>query len=102
RTMGPLRLQALVLRSDAKRELGDLPGARKDADIAVNQEPGNAAARVERGIDRYLQGDRTGARGDWEEAVRLAPNTPPALDAQSLLQKDAQGALPLPAPNPPR
>ena len=102
RAMGSLRLQALILRSDAKRELGDLTGARKDAEAAVNQQPDNAAAHVERGIDRYLQGDKSGGRGDWEEAVRLAPNTPAALDAQSLLQKDAQGALPLPAPNPPR
>jgi tetratricopeptide (TPR) repeat protein len=94
RSIGPLRLSALILRANAKRELGDPPGARKDAEAALNLAPDSAPAHIERGIDRYLLGDRPGARSDWEEAVRLAPDSAAALDAQSLLQKEAQGALP--------
>jgi hypothetical protein len=62
---------------------------------------------LERGNIRRLEGDRDGARRDWEEVGRLAPGSPEDMAARANLEHlvEAPGAVPPakpmgPAPSP--
>jgi tetratricopeptide (TPR) repeat protein len=73
--MDPKRADALILRATARRNLGQLDGARVDIDAAAALDPDNPDLLLERGIIRQRLGDLAGARGDWQRAVELAPDT---------------------------
>jgi Tfp pilus assembly protein PilF len=59
------RADAFILRARAHRALGDLVSARNDVNAALNLEPENAEALLERGQVRQDSGDIKGARADW-------------------------------------
>lgn len=72
----PKRVDALVLRATAYRNLGALRQAQADITVACATDPDDPDALLERGIVRQLLGDRTGARGDWQKVADLSPDTP--------------------------
>ena len=81
-TADPKRADALTLRATAYRQLGALGPATADITLACAQDPGNPDALLERGIIRQRQGDREGARQDWQKVAELSPDTPTADLAQ--------------------
>jgi tetratricopeptide (TPR) repeat protein len=114
------RAEAYVLRASAWRQLGQGGLARDDVARALAAEPLNQEAWLESGFLRREANDLAGARRDWEQAVRIAPDTataalaarnialltaapdgaatPPAASAPPA----AQPPLPRPPPSPPR
>ena len=86
----PRRTDALVFRAAAWRHLNQLSLAQDDVDRAFVLDAENPDALLERGILRQRQGDRAGARKDWEQAVALAPDTATGdLAQQNLALLDA-------------
>lgn len=84
------RTDALVFRAAAWRHLNQLGLAQDDVDRAFAVDAENPDALLERGILRQRQGDRAGARRDWEQAMQLAPDTATAdLAQQNLALLDA-------------
>jgi tetratricopeptide (TPR) repeat protein len=71
----PKRADALTLRATAYRRLNDLAHAEADITLACAQDPDNPDALLERGVIRQRQGDRDGARQDWERVADLAQDT---------------------------
>jgi tetratricopeptide (TPR) repeat protein len=58
----------------AMMEEGDIGGAARQYDLAIERAPGYALAFVNRGILRQSRGDREGAIADIEHALRLTPD----------------------------
>ncbi len=86
----PRRTDALVFRAAAWRHLNQLGLAQDDVDRAFVLDAENPDALLERGILRQRQGDRAGARRDWEQAIALAPDTATSdLAQQNLALLDA-------------
>jgi Flp pilus assembly protein TadD len=76
--LAPGKTEALVLRSAARRRLGNLPGALADAERAVELAPTNPEAYLERG-DVYKALNRVPeARADWIKVLDLSPRDPAA------------------------
>lgn len=69
------RPDALALRAAAWRHEGHLDLAQDDVDRALTQDSENPEAYLERGILRQRKGDRAGAKADWVQAQRLAPDS---------------------------
>jgi regulator of sirC expression with transglutaminase-like and TPR domain len=61
--------------------------ARKDADRAVQLNPKNADAWLERGVIRHAKGDKAGAEADWRQATQAAPDSPAAKAAAANLNQ---------------
>lgn len=84
------RADALTFRAAAWRHLDRLELAQDDIDRAIAMDPEFPDALLERGILRQRKGDRAGARRDWEDAVRLSPDSATAdLAQQNLALLDA-------------
>jgi tetratricopeptide (TPR) repeat protein len=80
----------LVFRAAAWRQLDRAEPARRDIERALELDPENAEALLERGILRQLAGDTEGARIDWERAIELAPHSAIAdLALQNLALNEA-------------
>ncbi|MFW6027467.1 MAG: hypothetical protein ACOC91_01535, partial [bacterium] len=60
------------LRARAHRALDDLVSARNDINAALNLDPDNVEALLERGQIRHDRGDLKGARADWLRVRTLA------------------------------
>ena len=73
--LDPKRADALVLRAAAWRHEGHLDLAQDDVDRALDKDPDNPEAYLERGILRQRRGDRAGAHKDWVQAEALAPDS---------------------------
>lgn len=69
----PNRVEALVLRSSARRTLEDLAGAGADISRAIELDPEFPDALLERGMLRRIGGDGTGARQDWLAVIAAGP-----------------------------
>ena len=79
-----------MLRAAAWRHLNKLDLAQDDIDRAFALDPEYPDALLERGILRQRHGDETGARSDWESAVRLSPDSATGdLAQQNLALLDA-------------
>lgn len=66
---------ALLIRSAANRTLGHPRAALVDANHAVDLNPHNLDALLERGLVHMALGDKAGAWGDWSNAVKYAKET---------------------------
>ncbi|HKO36672.1 MAG TPA: tetratricopeptide repeat protein [Pyrinomonadaceae bacterium] len=60
-----------VLRARVRRESGDLNGVSADIDQAIARESKPAAAYLERGLTRLLQGRTAEAEGDFKKCVEF-------------------------------
>jgi regulator of sirC expression with transglutaminase-like and TPR domain len=76
-----------VLRSSARRAQQNLQGAKGDITQALLLEPENVEALAERGLIRAASGDRAGARKDFLEVLKLAPQGPAAASARREIEK---------------
>lgn len=98
------RAEAYVLRASAWRQIGQVALARDDVARALAAEPMNQEAWLESGFLRRAANDLAGARRDWEQAVRIAPDTATAALAArniALLTAPPDGAPLEPAASPP-
>ena len=83
----PERADALIFRASAYRYLDALELALEDVTKALSSSPDNPDGLLERGILRRLIGDDLGARSDWLEVTKLAPETPAAESARRNLER---------------
>ena len=74
-----------MLTAAAHRLLGRPEPAQQALEAALALDPDDAGALLERGILRRLQGDKEGARADWERVRRLEPGSPEAETAAANL-----------------
>ncbi|MCE2578428.1 hypothetical protein LDL36_07915 [Komagataeibacter sp. FNDCR1] len=90
-----LRVDALVTRAAANRELGQIDLAATDITAALQQAPHNVAAELECGILHERQGKMEEARADWQQVIALAPDSHEAdLARQDLSLLEADPAAP--------
>lgn len=90
-----LRVDALVTRAAANRELGHIDLAATDIASALRQSPHNVAAALECGILNERQGKLEEARANWQEVIALAPDSHEAdLARQDLSLLEADPAAP--------
>ncbi|POF63673.1 tetratricopeptide repeat protein [Novacetimonas maltaceti] len=90
-----LRVDALVTRAAANRELGQIDLAATDIAAALQQAPHNVAAELESGILHERQGKMEDARADWQQVIALAPDSHEAdLARQDLSLLEADPAAP--------
>jgi len=97
----PQGAEPYVLRASAWRQLGQAALARDDVARALAKEPLNQEAWLESGFLKREANDMAGARRDWEQTVRIAPDTATAALASRnivLLGVLPEGALRLPEP----
>ncbi|MDB5416302.1 MAG: hypothetical protein JWR10_4637 [Rubritepida sp.] len=81
----PDRAEAWVLRAAALRRLERVDQAVQAVERGLVLAPDNVEGLLERGILRQLRGDAMGARGDWQRAIELQPDSMAAdLAAQNL------------------
>ena len=84
--LDPRDAQALTLRAAARRRLGELEGAKRDALDAIELRPVSAGAWFELGkVERELGFDGA-ARRAWLKTIDLAPSSPFATLARGGLQ----------------
>jgi len=81
----PNRVDALVYRASAYRQLGSIDLATDDIDRALRLDPNSVAGLLERGNLRRLKNDAAGAKADWQQVLKLSPGTPAAASAQDNL-----------------
>ena len=86
-TSDPNRIDALVYRASADRELGKLDLALIDIDKAVSLAPNSVSALLERGDILRLKGDLNGARRDWVRVSELAPGTAASEAAKTNIER---------------
>ncbi|MFS8366983.1 hypothetical protein ACJRO0_05755 [Acetobacter oryzifermentans] len=67
--------EGYVLLASAERRVGQLDAAAMHVAHALEIEPENPAALLERGIVRERKGDATGAQADWQRVLDLAPDS---------------------------
>jgi len=85
--LDPDRADAYVLLASALHAEGRKQEARADIAHALALYPGYPEALVERGAMRLESGDSAGARADWEEAAREAPQSDAGQAARARLQQ---------------
>ncbi len=90
----PERLDALIYRATAYRELDRLDPALADIDAALKLSPDSVPALLERGNIRRLRGDADGAREDWDRIAALAPGSAAEAAAKANIERLAIPAGP--------
>ncbi len=70
-SINPVFVDALVNRCEARSILRDFAGSQDDCTRAIARDPGDAAAYLDRGIDRYYLGNITAARADLTHALAM-------------------------------
>ena len=83
----PEQAEALIFRASAYRYLDALELALEDVTRALGSSPNNPDGLLERGILRRLIGDDLGARADWLEVTKFAPDSPAAESARRNLER---------------
>jgi tetratricopeptide (TPR) repeat protein len=99
--LSPKRVDALIYRASAYRQLGSLDLALDDATRALTLDPNAIAGLLERGNIRRLKGDSAGAKVDWQRILALAPKSAEAqaaADNLANLVKNAGSHPPAAAP----
>jgi tetratricopeptide (TPR) repeat protein len=84
--LDPERADIYVLRASALHAEGKKEEARADVARALAIYPGYPEALVERGAMRMQSSDMAGARADWQEAAREAPDTTAGETARARLK----------------
>jgi tetratricopeptide (TPR) repeat protein len=84
--LAPARVDILVLSASAHRMLGQEELAKLSLASALEIEPEDPAALLERGMLRRLDGDTEGARADWVRVRMIAPESPEAETATQNLK----------------
>ena len=84
--LAPARVDILVLSASAHRMLGQEELAKLSLASALEIEPEDPAALLERGMLRRLDGDTEGARADWVRVRMIAPESPEAETAAQNLK----------------
>ena len=84
--LAPRDDDAAAFRASALRRLGRPADAMAAIERALELNPNNPSARLERGILRLQMGDRDGARQDWLRTVLDHEGTPAGDTAQARLQ----------------
>src|SRR5260370_35845893 len=69
----PFTAKAYTNRGTARYKKGDIDGAIRDYELAIQVNPGLAEAHLNDGTARYAKGDRDGALADWNRALRIEP-----------------------------
>jgi len=72
-TIAPMYPDLRVRLVTALREAGRVDQAMAEVDAFLQESPGNAGALIQKGILLYMAGNRTKARGAWEEALYRDP-----------------------------
>ena len=67
--------QVFVLLASAERRAGQMDSALQHVQHAIEADPQDPAALLERGIIRERRGDPAGARKDWLQVLDLAPDS---------------------------
>ena len=80
-------VDVLVFRASAYRCIESYELAREDVDQALQLDPDDAEALLERGTIRSLTGDLDGARADWLKVAEDAAGTPAGDTAQMNLER---------------
>ncbi|MBI4616373.1 MAG: tetratricopeptide repeat protein [Planctomycetes bacterium] len=70
----PRTAEEYTKRGAARRDQGDLAGAIRDFDRAIELKPDYADAYTNRGLARAAQGDLSGAIRDYDRAIELKPD----------------------------
>ncbi|MEO5336134.1 MAG: tetratricopeptide repeat protein [Magnetospirillum sp. WYHS-4] len=83
----PNRPDALVFRASAHRFLDNLDKALADVERALALDPNHPEGLLERGILRRMKGNDAGARQDWMQLLRNAPDGDTAAAARANLEK---------------
>jgi tetratricopeptide (TPR) repeat protein len=86
------RADVYVLRASALHAQGKTERARADVARALSIYPAYPEALVERGTMRFETGDRTGARADWQEAAREAPDSNAGAAARARLAQFSESS----------
>ena len=76
------RAMVRILLWSHDASLSSRGAAREDLDRAIQLEPTLAEAWWRRGLLRYTEGDRTGAKADFAKALQLDPASLPHFQAQ--------------------
>ncbi|MBT4770055.1 MAG: hypothetical protein HOO00_05960 [Rhodospirillaceae bacterium] len=92
--LAPDQVEPLILRSTTYRHLNGIALARADIDHALKLSPNNPDALFERGMIRYMQEDKEGAKEDWQSVLLFAPRSPLAQAAKKNLEKVSKGSAP--------
>ncbi len=82
----PADTQALLLRGNAYRELGDFSQAMDNYNQALGIDPELAAVYHNRALTYMKQGDSTAALADFARAIEIAPTFGPAYRNRAELQ----------------
>ena len=85
--IAPLNAEVFVYRASARRALDLLDLARRDVETALNINPDNVHALLERGNLLRVAGDDDGARADWSKILAAAPGTPVADVARANIRR---------------
>jgi tetratricopeptide (TPR) repeat protein len=80
------RADIYVLRASALHAEGKRQQARVDIDHALQIYPGYPEALIERGAMRMEMGDVAGARADWQQVAREAPDSDAGQTARARLE----------------
>jgi regulator of sirC expression with transglutaminase-like and TPR domain len=83
----PNRVEAMVLRAAANRQLDKTDLAEDDVARALALDPAFPDALLERGMLRRLKGRDAEARADWMKVLELVPETSVADSARAQLEK---------------
>lgn len=84
---------AWLLSATLARRMKDLPRAHKDIAEALKRSPQEAPVQLEAGNIAAMSGNEAGARSAWEQAVKIAPDSPAGANAaQALRQFDTPPA----------
>ncbi len=70
----PSTSEGFCSRGSVRSRVGDLPGAARDFDRALELDPRNAKAYTARGYLRIYSSDSKNAFNDFEKAIELDPN----------------------------
>ena len=84
--LSPSRADAYALRASARRFLDRAVDALADANTALELDPANPEALLERGILRRLKGDDAGARADWMKILNAMPDSAAAGPARQNIE----------------
>lgn len=84
--LAPARADILVLRASAYRHLDALELAEADIERALDRDPDNPEALLERGLLRHAAGDARGARATWQQVLATG-ESPAAVAAREHLRR---------------
>jgi len=90
--LAPDNLDVVANRALLLLEMGDGPGACRDFDVVLTRSPADVQAHINRGVVRMtLLRDHEAARRDFEQALRLEPNSTIAKHNLEILRAPPRG-----------